>query len=385
MKKNVFDSSTKEGEKSMVHDSLTRKELGEIIEDARRSQSSLKNAFLAHGFESIKDAYMAYEGNSEDSALQHSITTIGDLFPDYKATSATPQFLSRKTEWVSKVFDSAKHIPFARIKTLVADLTADAARALGYITGNQKAEEVFAILKRTTDPQTIYKKQKIDRDDLIDITDFDVVVWLRNEMRMMLEEEIARAILVGDGRSVASDDKIAETKVRPIATDAALYTVAVNVPYSDLSTPPTTSEIIDAIVRARKDYQGSGNPVFFTTPDLLADMLLLKDSLGRRIYNSISDLSAALRVRDIVEVPVMDGVVNPSTDVLDYSVLGGIVVNMSDYSIGADKGGAVTMIDDFDIDYNQNKYLIETRISGALTMPHGALAIWVEEAAPGTL
>lgn len=385
MKKNVFDSSTKEGEKSMVHDSLTRKELGEIIEDARRSQSSLKNAFLAHGFESIKDAYMAYEGNSEDSALQHSITNIGDLFPDYKATSATPQFLSRKTEWVSKVFDSAKHIPFARIKTLVADLTADAARALGYITGNQKAEEVFAILKRTTDPQTIYKKQKIDRDDLIDITDFDVVVWLRNEMRMMLEEEIARAILVGDGRSVASDDKIAETKVRPIATDAALYTVAVNVPYSDLSTPPTTSEIIDAIVRARKDYQGSGNPVFFTTPDLLADMLLLKDSLGRRIYNSISDLSAALRVRDIVEVPVMDGVVNPSTDVLDYSVLGGIVVNMSDYSIGADKGGAVTMIDDFDIDYNQNKYLIETRISGALTMPHGALAIWVEEAAPGTL
>ena len=382
MKKNVFDNSTKEGDNTMKHAALTQTELCEILDDARRSQSSLKNAFLAHGFDTLAEAYMSYQGTDEDNAIQHSITDIGYLFPDYKATSNTPQVVARKTEWVKKVFDAAKHIPFARIKTLVADLTPESARALGYIKGEEKVEEVFALLKRTTDPQTVYKKQKIDRDDLIDITDFDVVVWLRNEMRMMLEEELARAILVGDGRSGASDDKISESKIRPIALDDDLYTVPVNVEATGTNTEPTTAELIDAIIRARADYSGNGIPTFFTTSDILSDMLLLKDSLGRRIHNTVADLAAALRVADIVEVPVMTGIVNPDTSVLDYSELAGVLVNMNDYSIGADKGGAVQMMDDFDIDFNQYKYLIETRVSGALTVPHSALAIWIEKAEP---
>ena len=382
MKKNVFDNSTKEGDNTMKHAALTQTELREILDDARRSQSSLKNAFLAHGFDSLAEAYMSYQGSDEDKAIQHSITDIGYLFPDYKATSATPQVVARKTEWVKKVFDAAKHIPFARIKTLVADLTPESARALGYIKGEEKVEEVFALLKRTTDPQTVYKKQKIDRDDLIDITDFDVVMWLRNEMRMMLEEELARAILVSDGRSGASDDKISESKIRPIALDDSLYTVPVNVAPTGTNTEPTTAELIDAIIRARADYRGNGIPTFFTTSDILSDMLLLKDSLGRRIHNTVADLAAALRVADIVEVPVMTGIVNPNTDELDYSELAGVLVNMNDYSIGADKGGGIQMMDDFDIDFNQYKYLIETRVSGALTVPHSALAIWIEKPEP---
>ncbi len=382
MKKNVFDNSTKEGDNTMKHAALTQTELREILDDARRSQSSLKNAFLAHGFDSLAEAYMSYQGSDEDKAIQHSITDIGYLFPDYKATSATPQVVARKTEWVKKVFDAAKHIPFARIKTLVADLTPESARAFGYIKGEEKVEEVFALLKRTTDPQTVYKKQKIDRDDLIDITDFDVVMWLRNEMRMMLEEELARAILVSDGRSGASDDKISESKIRPIALDDSLYTVPVNVAATGTNTEPTTAELIDAIIRARADYRGNGIPTFFTTSDILSDMLLLKDSLGRRIHNTVADLAAALRVADIVEVPVMTGIVNPNTDELDYSELAGVLVNMNDYSIGADKGGGIQMMDDFDIDFNQYKYLIETRVSGALTVPHSALAIWIEKPEP---
>lgn len=381
MKKNVFDATSNGGENNVLkHNALSNAELHEIIEDARRSQSSLKNAFLAHGFETVADAYMAYQGTSEDTAIQHSITNVGYLFPDYKATSATPQIVARRTEWVNKVFGAAKHIPFARIKTLVADLTPDSARALGYLTGGEKVEEVFALLKRTTDPQTIYKKQKIDRDDLIDITDFDVVVWLRNEMRVMLEEEMARAILVGDGRLINSDDKILPTKIRPIATDEDLYTVKVELAATGTNDEPTTAELIDAIIRARQYYQGTGLPSFFTTSTVLSNMLLLKDSLGRRIHNSVSDLAAALRVSEIVEVPVMEGVVNPSDLVLPYSELAGILVNMNDYSVGADKGGAVQMMDDFDIDFNQYKYLIETRASGALTVPHSAIAIWVEKA-----
>lgn len=382
MKKNVFDNSTKEGDNTMKHAALTQTELREILDDARRSQSSLKNAFLAHGFDSLAEAYMSYQGSDEDKAIQHSITNIGYLFPDHKATSNTPQIVARKTEWVKKVFDAAKHIPFARIKTLVADLTPESARALGYIKGEEKVEEVFALLKRTTDPQTVYKKQKIDRDDLIDITDFDVVMWLRNEMRMMLEEELARAILVSDGRSGASDDKISESKIRPIALDDSLYTVPVNVAATGTNTEPTTAELIDAIIRARADYRGNGIPTFFTTSDILSDMLLLKDSLGRRIHNTVADLAAALRVADIVEVPVMSGIVNPDTDELDYSELAGVLVNMNDYSIGADKGGGIQMMDDFDIDFNQYKYLIETRVSGALTVPHSALAIWIEKPEP---
>ena len=379
MKKNVFDKTSEET--AIAHDALTYDELQQVFMDARKSQSTLKNSFLAHGFETISEAYAAYEGNNTD-ALKHSITNIEYLFPDAKTLTGLPAVVAPREEWVGKVFGQARHIPFSRVKTVVADITGEEARALGYVKGNEKVEEVFGLLKRTTDPQTVYKKQKLDRDDIIDITDFDVVAWLRNEMRGRLEAEIARAMLVGDGRSAASDDKIIETKIRPIATDVALYTVPVVVsPEDDTDTEPTTSELIDAIIRARKDYKGSGTPSLYIRTDLLGDMLLLKDSLGRRIYNTMEELSSALRVKEIVDVPVMDNVVNPDP-LAAYSELAAILVNMADYALGADKGGAITMFDDFDIDFNQQKYLIETRVSGALTLPHSAIAFWAEAVEP---
>ena len=380
MKKNVFDNTN--DDTTMAHDALSHDELQQVFMDARKSQSTLKNSFLAHGFETISEAYAAYEGNNT-GALKHSITDIEYLFPDAKTLTGLPAIVAPREEWVGKVFGQARHIPFSRVKTIVADITGEEARALGYVKGNEKTEEVFGLLKRTTDPQTVYKKQKLDRDDIIDITDFDVVAWLRNEMRGRLEAEIARAMLVGDGRSTASDDKIIETKIRPIATDVALYTVPVLVsPEDDADTEPTTSELIDAIIRARKDYKGSGTPSLYIRTDLLGDMLLLKDSLGRRIYNTMEELSSALRVKEIVDVPVMDNVVNPNPLAV-YSELAAILVNMADYALGADKGGAITMFDDFDIDFNQQKYLIETRVSGALTLPHSAIAFWAEAVNPG--
>ena len=379
MKKNVFDNDN--DYTTMAHDALTYDELQQVFMDARKSQSTLKNSFLAHGFETISEAYAAYEGNNT-GALKHSITDIEYLFPDAKTLTSLPAIVAPREEWVGKVFGQARHIPFSRVKTVVADITGEEARALGYVKGNEKVEEVFGLLKRTTDPQTVYKKQKLDRDDIIDITDFDVVAWLRNEMRGRLEAEIARAMLVSDGRSAASDDKIIETKIRPIATDVALYTVPVLVsPEDDADTEPTTSELIDAIIRARKDYKGSGTPSLYIRTDLLGDMLLLKDSLGRRIYNTMEELSSALRVKEIVDVPVMDNVVNPNPLAV-YSELAAILVNMADYALGADKGGAITMFDDFDIDFNQQKYLIETRVSGALTLPHSAIAFWAEAVEP---
>ncbi len=388
MKKNIFEQKNQEGptDGQLTHDALTRSELQEIFKDARQSQSTLKNAFLAHGYGSIADAYMAYADH--DTTIKHSgdgtygITDIGMLFPDHKTLSNTPAFIKRDTDWVSKVFGAAKHVPFSRIKTVLADITAEEARARGYITGKKKEEEVITVLKRTTDPQTVYKKQRLDRDDIIDITDFDVVVWLRNEMRMMLEEEIARAQLVGDGRSPSSDDKIKEANIRPIATDDDTYTIAIDIPEAS-----TTAQIIDELILGRKKYKGTGTPSFFTTPDINGDMLLLKDTTGRRLYNTESDLAAGIRAKEIVEVPVMENkivITKPATS----SVAGvqkrliGIMVNMSDYSVGADKGGNVTMFDDFDIDYNQYKYLIETRCSGALTMPHSAIAYWKLETIP---
>lgn len=379
MKKNVFDNTNNED--AMAHDALSKEELQQVFIDARKSQSTLKNSFLAHGFETISEAYAAYEGN-KSGALSHSITNIEYLFPDAKTLTGVPAMVSPREEWVTKVFNAARHIPFSRVKTLVADITGEEARALGYVKGNEKTEEVFTLLKRTTDPQTVYKKQKLDRDDIIDITDFDVVAWLRNEMRGRLEAEIARAMLVGDGRSSASDDKIIETKIRPIATDAALYTVPVVIsPEDPQDDEPTTSEVIDAVIRARKDYKGSGVPSLYIRSDILGDMLLLKDSLGRRIYNTMEELSSALRVKEIVDVPVMDDIVNPDPKAA-YSELIAILVNMADYALGADKGGAVTMFDDFDIDFNQQKYLIETRVSGALAVPHSAIAFWAEAVEP---
>lgn len=381
MKKNIFDKQS-----AATEGKLTRDTLRTIFTEARQSQSTLKNAFLAHGYESITDALADYE--HQDEVLAHAgtygINDIGYLFPDAKTMNNTPSFIKRDTEWVTKVFGAAKHIPFSRIKTIFADITADEARARGYIKGNEKADEVISLLKRTTDPQTIYKKQKLDRDDIIDITDFDVVMWLRMEMRMMLEEEIARAQLVGDGRLSSSDDKIKEDKLRPIATDDALYTIEIQI-----AADATTAKMIDQIILGRKSYKGTGTPTFFTTPDVNGDMLLLKDTTGRRLYNTESDLAAGIRAREIVEVPVMENKVvvitaaTASVDGLQKRLIG-ISVNMNDYALGADKGGSIAMFDDFDIDFNQYKYLIETRCSGALTMPHSAIAYWKLEVIPKT-
>ena len=380
MKKNIFDKDSAATEVR----GLSRADLRAIFNDARQSQSTLKNAFLAHGYESISDALADYE--HQDEVLAHAATygidNIGYLFPDARTTTNTPQFIKRDTEWVSKVFGAAKHVPFSRIKTVLADITADEARARGYIKGNEKADEVITLLKRTTDPQTVYKKQKLDRDDIIDITDFDVVVWLRMEMRMMLEEEIARAQLVGDGRLSSSDDKIKEDKIRPIATDDAIYTIEIQIPEA-----ATTAQMIDEIIKGRKQYKGTGTPAFYTTPDVNGDMLLLKDTTGRRLYNTEADLAAGIRAREIIEVPVMENkvvVLTPATATETglQKRLVGISVNMTDYSLGADKGGSISMFDDFDIDFNQFKYLIETRCSGALTMPHSAIAYWKLETIP---
>ena len=380
MKKNIFDKDSAATEVR----GLSRADLRAIFNDARQSQSTLKNAFLAHGYESISDALADYE--HQDEVLAHAATygidNIGYLFPDARTTTNTPQFIKRDTEWVSKVFGAAKHVPFSRIKTVLADITADEARARGYIKGNEKADEVITLLKRTTDPQTVYKKQKLDRDDIIDITDFDVVVWLRMEMRMMLEEEIARAQLVGDGRLSSSDDKIKEDKIRPIATDDPIYTIEIQIPVV-----ATTAQMIDEIIKGRKQYKGTGTPAFYTTPDVNGDMLLLKDTTGRRLYNTEADLAAGIRASEIIEVPVMENkvvVLTPAT-VSETGLqkrLVGISVNMTDYSLGADKGGSISMFDDFDIDFNQFKYLIETRCSGALTMPHSAIAYWKLETIP---
>lgn len=380
MKKNIFEKDSAAREVK----GLSRADLRSIFNDAKQSQSTLKNAFLAHGYESISDALADYE--HQDEVLAHAATygidNIGYLFPDARTTTNTPQFIKRDTEWVSKVFGAAKHIPFSRIKTVLADITADEARARGYIKGNEKADEVITLLKRTTDPQTVYKKQKLDRDDIIDITDFDVVVWLRMEMRMMLEEEIARAQLVGDGRLSSSDDKIKEDKIRPIATDDPIYTIEIQIPVA-----ATTAQMIDEIIKGRKQYKGTGTPAFYTTPDVNGDMLLLKDTTGRRLYNTEADLAAGIRAREIIEVPVMENkvvVLTPAT-VTETGLqkrLVGISVNMTDYSLGADKGGSISMFDDFDIDFNQFRYLIETRCSGALTMPHSAIAYWKLETIP---
>ncbi len=342
MKKNVFDKTmtTEDNNETLSHDAMKA-----IFADAI-DMGSLKKAVLAHG-----------------------ITNIDMLFPDAKLTTQSPTFLKRDTGWVPLVFNAARHVPFARIKSLVADVTADEARARGYIKGNQKVDEVITLLKRTTEPQTVYKRQKLDRDDIVDITDFDVVAWMRAEMRWMLEEELARAILVGDGRSTASNDKIQETKIRPIAKDEDLYTIKVELP-ADTS----IADQIDAMIIARDDYKGSGTPTLFVSQKVLGGMLLLKDSMGRRLYNTVSDLAAGLLVSRIVEVPVMENVQVPGPNSTDMDLIG-IIVNMRDYDIGADRGGALTMFDDFDINFNQYIYLIETRISGALNLPKSAIVI----------
>ncbi len=348
MKHNVFDQDEQQG------NVLSHADMETIISDAKR-YGSLKESFLAH-------------------AQDYGIENIDYLFPEAKSLNTPPDFIKREMGWVQKVMSGVHHTPFSRIKSMFADITEDDARARGYIKGKLKKEEVFSLLKRTTTPTTIYKKQKLDRDDVIDITDFDVVAWLKSEMRMMLDEEIARAILVGDGRLSSSDDKINEQNIRPIWTDADLYTIKSVVNVAANATPAELAEeFIDQSVRAMKNYKGSGSPVCFTTDDMITECLLLKDANGRRIYKDVNEIATAMRVSSIVSVPVMEGLTRTSGS--DTFTLKAIIVNLNDYNVGADKGGAINMFDDFDIDYNQQKYLIETRCSGALIKPYSAIAL----------
>ena len=347
MKQNVFDKDDQNN--SLSHDAMDT-----IIGDAKR-YGSMKESFLAH-------------------AEEYGIENIDYLFPEAKAESPVPGFIKRDTGWVSKVMAGVTHSPFSRIKSLFADITEDDARAKGYIKGNLKKEEVFSLLKRSTTPTTIYKKQKMDRDDVVDITDFDVVAFLKSEMRLMLDEEIARAILVGDGRLSSSDDKINEQNIRPIWKDDDLYTIKQTVNVANGATDSDKAkEFIKSVIKSRKNYKGSGEPTLYTTEDVLTDCLLLEDTTGRVIYDSVEKLRNTLRVKEIVTVPVMEGLSRMSgSDNLD---LMGIIVNLKDYKVGADKGGAINMFDDFDIDYNQQKYLVETRCSGALIKPYSAIAL----------
>ena len=316
-------------------------------------------------------------GSLKDSVLQHGITNIDYLFPEAKDVNAAPEFIKRDMGWVEKVMRSVHHTPFSRIRSTFANITEEDARAKGYIKGKLKKDEVFSLLKRSTTPTTVYKKQKLDRDDVVDITDFDVVAWLKSEMRMMLDEELARAFLIGDGRISSSDDKINEQNIRPIYNDDDLYTVKAVIEVSQTATAEEkTKAFIKSVIKNRKEYKGTGSPTLYTTEDVVSDCLLLEDANGRFIYDNIDKLKNVLRVADIVTVPVMEGAKGKNQgDLL------AILVNLADYNVGADKGGAVNMFDDFDIDYNAQKYLIETRCSGALVKPYSAIAFEMKTAA----
>ena len=316
-------------------------------------------------------------GSLKDSVLQHGITNIDYLFPEAKDINTAPEFIKRDMGWVEKVMRSVHHTPFSRIRSTFANITEEDARAKGYIKGKLKKDEVFSLLKRSTTPTTVYKKQKLDRDDVVDITDFDVVAWLKSEMRMMLDEELARAFLIGDGRISSSDDKINEQNIRPIYNDDDLYTVKAVIEVSQTATAEEkTKAFIKSVIKNRKEYKGTGSPTLYTTEDVVSDCLLLEDANGRFIYDSIDKLKNVLRVADIVTVPVMEGAKGKNQgDLL------AILVNLADYNVGADKGGAVNMFDDFDIDYNAQKYLIETRCSGALVKPYSAIAFEMKTSA----
>lgn len=350
MKHNVFDMDQAVDTTGILMHSdgtpVTVDEIGEIFSDMKRY------------------------GSLKDACLNHGIDEVDYLFPDDRTITPQPGFIQRDMGWVTEVMNTVHHTPFSRIKSVFADITEDDARAKGYIKGRMKKEEFFGLIKRRTEPTTVYKKQKMDRDDMIDITDFDVVSWLKTEMRMMLNEELARAYLIGDGRLASSDDKINEQNIRPIAMDDDLFTVHVDVEVGSSATDDEKAKaLIHAVIKNRKLYKGSGNPVLFTTEDMLTDMLLLTDEIGRDLYADEAALARKLRARKIVTVPVME-----NANGKGGNPLVGILVNMNDYNVGADSGGAVNMFDDFDIDYNQQKYLIETRCSGALTVPYSAIA-----------
>lgn len=363
MAMNDSENSDEEGEDEMKHNVFNNEEEpnvlshaaeGAILGDAKK-YGSLKESFLAH-------------------ADEYGIQGIEWLLPEVHVENRTPEFVKRNTDWVDDVFGAATKSPWSRIKSLFADITEDEARAKGYIKGNYKKEEVFTLLKRTTQPTTVYKKQKLDRDDMIDLADFDAVSWIKTEMRLMLNEEIARAMLIGDGRPSSSDDKINEDCIRPIWKDDPFYTIKATLELAQDDTDATrTKKIIDGIIRSRKFYRGSGNPTLFTTEDFVTDCLLLEDGIGHKLYKSVNELATTLRVSKIVTVELMEGLTR-NYDSKTLSLVG-LIVNMKDYKIGADKGGSVNMFDDFDIDYNQMKYLIETRCSGSLVKPFSAIAV----------
>lgn len=340
MSSNVFDRTAGGADNGT---SLSHDDLGQIVASAKR-MGSLKHAF-------------------EEYVISHGIDNIDVLFPDAQNITNTPEFLSRRMEWVAKVLGGASKTPFARIKTLSADITMDEARAKGYVTGAMKKDEYFSLTHRITTPQTVYKKQSLDRDDVVDITEIDVITWLKAEMRIMMDEEIARAALVGDGRDISHEDKIQEGNIRPIAYDNELYTTTINLNLDDASS--SVQEVIDAIVLNRKAYKGSGLPTMFTSETMIARFLLLKDAVGRRLYTNLSDLATELRVAEIVPVEVLE----------ETPEIVCILVNMVDYSFGTDKGGEVNMFDDFDIDYNKLKYLMEARACGALTRLKSAIVV----------
>lgn len=348
MKHNVFETETEQDENTLSHSELVA-----CIDRAKRTTGSLREA--------IKEA-----------ALAHSIDNIDVLFPDAKATEAVPSTINDRTEWVSAVMGGVHHTPFSRVKTRHFNITGDEARARGYVKGNQKVEEVISALKRETTPQTVYKLQKLDRDDIIDITDFDVVAYIKNEMRGKLDEELARAILTGDGRSSESPDKINPLNIRPILGDNSTYVVAkFMTDVEGESEYDFAKRFIKDVIKARKDYRGKGQPTLFTTEDMLTNMLLIEDLNERVIYDTMEKLKTALRVKDIITVPYLENV-SRTANGYDYAPLG-ILVNLADYNVGADKGGQVSMFDDFDIDYNKYEYLIETRCSGAMVTPKGAV------------
>ena len=377
MKHNVFDTDVQKENQVLSHSDITA-----IISDAKRT-GSLRDAAIAHNAGEITHAATDDDGHQ----VTYGVANVDYLFPDARNITREPLFIKRDTGWVTVVMSAVKHSPFSRIKSIFADITADDARAKGYLKGNKKVEEVFTLLKRSTTPTTIYKKQKMDRDDVVDITDFDVVSWIKSEMRVMLDEEIARAILVGDGRSTASDDKINESNIRPIWKDDSLYTIKATVQLGASETETTKGKkFIKAVLKARKNYKGSGNPILLTTEDVLTDLLLIEDTNGRNIYESVDKLATALRVSKIVTSPVLENQTREGVNAVDGDTktrtLMGIIVNLADYTVGADKGGAVNLFEDFDIDFNQQKYLIETRCSGALTKPYSAIAIEsIEESA----
>ena len=368
MKHNAFENEDQT--KKEETETLSHSEFMEIVSEAKR-KGSMKDAFLEHNI-------------TEIPYLAHSITNVGNLFPESKAVSRVPEVVDRDQTWVGNVMASVKHTPFSRVKSFYANITADEARAKGYVKGAKKVEEVITALKRTTDPQTVYKLQKMDRDDVIDITDFDVVAWLKGEMRGKLDEEIARAILIGDGRSSSSADKVDPLKIRPVYQDDTTYTIKrILTRAAGADDSAFAKAFIKDVVKSPKEYKGSGNPTLYTTEDMLTSMLLIEDTTGRVIYDTIEKLKTALRVRDIVTVPVMENVGREDTSAKKKWNLLGVLVNLSDYNVGADKGGSVNMFDDFDINYNKYEYLIETRCSGALVKPYSAITFEEEISTEG--